>query len=62
MNINEMLICDHTSNNRLDRITTGRLSTGAMPIRYNIFIMTLKIYSIQVSGIKCTNCAAKIKK
>lgn len=23
--------------------------------------MTLKIYSIQVSGIKCTNCAGKIK-
>jgi copper chaperone CopZ len=24
--------------------------------------MTLKIFSIQVSGIKCTNCAGKIKK
>jgi copper chaperone CopZ len=24
--------------------------------------MTLKIYTIQVSGIKCTNCAGKIKK
>jgi copper chaperone CopZ len=24
--------------------------------------MTLKVFSIQVSGIKCTNCAGKIKK
>lgn len=27
-----------------------------------VLIMTLKIFAIQVSGIKCTNCAGKIKK
>ena len=25
-------------------------------------VQTPKVYSIQVSGIRCTNCAAKIKK
>lgn len=35
----------------------------ALPVRTSAYIsMALKVFTIQVSGIKCTNCAGKIKK